>query len=625
MTLDALRSRLHKFQRNGSGWKALCPAHVDKNPSLSISERDGKILLFCHAGCSFDAVLAALRIESRDLFSDSNGARECASVRKQDGPGQFVEAYDYTDEHGSPLYQNVRYEPKNFRLRRPNGAGGWEWNVDSGLRTIYNLPAVLAATSVIWTEGERDANTAKSLGLVSTTSGSATSWQERFSDHLKGKRVAIIADADAKGRRHAQQVAASIAGKASLVKVLEFPNAKDLSEWTTTGGNRNALLELIRNSPEWKAKAETTFGFTLAPLGELLARPDVPVEYVLEGMLVAGTSSCVAAKPKVGKSTFARNLCLAVSRGENFLGRKTKRGECIYFALEEREEDLKNDFRAMGAVGGEQIYVHAAAAPVEGVLGLCDLVRQRHPVLVVIDPLFRMARIRDEKAYAEVYAALGPLIDIAREAGTHIMLTHHAGKSMKADAIDAPLGSTAIGGAVASLVHLKRGESSRTIQTVQRIGQDLPETVLEFDSNTHTLSLGAEKSEADIQGTAAEIFEYLRATDGFKTEPEIDEAVEGKTSIKRKALRLLVESKKIDRAGAGKRGDPFRYRFLFSCSQDMAGTREQETATNAEAAVNEQDEAKKACSRDSEKSFLVPDIVSRALAIPTEPLIEGDL
>jgi RecA-family ATPase len=87
----------------------------------------------------------------------------------------------------------------------------------------------------------------------------------------------------------------------------------------------------------------------------------------------------------------------------------------------------------------------------------------------VIDPLFRLARIRDEKAYAETYYALGPLIDVAREAGTHVMLTHHAGKSAKADAIDSPLGSTAIGGAVSTLIHLKRTETMRTIQTVQRI------------------------------------------------------------------------------------------------------------------------------------------------------------
>lgn len=53
--------------------------------------------------------------------------------------------------------------------------------------------------------------------------------------------------------------------------------------------------------------------------------------------------------------------------------------------------------------------------------------------------------MHDEKAYTETYTALGPLIDVARETGTHLMLSQHAGKARKAEAIDAPLGSTAIG------------------------------------------------------------------------------------------------------------------------------------------------------------------------------------
>jgi len=445
---------------------------------------------------------------------------------------------------------------------------------------------VLAATFVLVCEGEKDCETARALGLVATCNPcGAGKWRDKYSECLRAKEVTIIADADEAGRKHAEQVAASLSGTAEIVKILEFSQAKDLSEWVATGGTREKLLERIGNAAEWKPLAQSAHPFSLIRLADLLARPNLPVEYVVEGLLVAGIVSCLAGKPKVGKSTFARNLCLRVSRGEDFLGLKTKRGECIYLALEEREEDIKNDFRAMGADGSEPIYVHAAAAPTEGIPALCELVRERRPVLVVIDTLFRMARIRDEKAYAETYEALGPLIDIAREVGAHVLFTHHAGKSAKADAIDSPLGSTAIGGAVCTLILLKRTESIRTVQTVQRIGQDLPETVLEFTPETHTPSLGAEKAEADVQSVAAGILEYLRSVDSAKTEPEIEEAIEGKTGVKRKALRLLVETRKIDREGAGRRGDPFRYRFSFSCSPDIPGTREQETEKGPESRV----------------------------------------
>jgi hypothetical protein len=352
-------------------------------------------------------------------------------------------------------------------------------------------------------------------------------------------------------------------------------------------------------------------GFCLTPLRELLEKADAPVEYIWDGHLVAGTVSAVCAKPKVGKSTFARNLCLAVARGEDFLGKATRQGECIYLALEERENEIRADFAALGADGTEPILVHAAPTPVEGMSALVELVRERKPHLVVIDPLFRIARIKDEKAYAETYAALGPLIDVARETGTHLMLLHHSGKGMKADAIDAPLGSTALGGAVCTLVVLKRGENYRTIQTVQRVPTDLPETVLVFDIATRQLSLGADKSQADIEAIAAGIIEYLQmAEPDAKTESEINDHVEGKTSSKRKALRALVEQGKITREGTGRKGDPFTYKYSFPCSQHITGTREQESKKPPEPRINTD-------------AILVPENTENSILVPER--VRGEL
>jgi len=48
--IQALCGRWH-----GSYGTARCPAHEDKNPSLSVSERDGKVLLKCHGPCDQDA------------------------------------------------------------------------------------------------------------------------------------------------------------------------------------------------------------------------------------------------------------------------------------------------------------------------------------------------------------------------------------------------------------------------------------------------------------------------------------------------------------------------------------------------------------------------------------------
>lgn len=68
--IDVVLQRLDKVKANGAGkWKACCPAHDDKDPSLSIREAgDGKVLLHCWAGCDTDSIVAAIGLTIRDLF-----------------------------------------------------------------------------------------------------------------------------------------------------------------------------------------------------------------------------------------------------------------------------------------------------------------------------------------------------------------------------------------------------------------------------------------------------------------------------------------------------------------------------------------------------------------------------
>lgn len=68
--LDKVLSCLDKVKSAGaSKWKACCPAHNDKNPSLAISETsDGIVLLKCWAGCTTNEIVSAIGLELRDLF-----------------------------------------------------------------------------------------------------------------------------------------------------------------------------------------------------------------------------------------------------------------------------------------------------------------------------------------------------------------------------------------------------------------------------------------------------------------------------------------------------------------------------------------------------------------------------
>jgi hypothetical protein len=348
-------------------------------------------------------------------------------------------------------------------------------------------------------------------------------------------------------------------------------------------------------------------GFKLTALVDLLNEPEETVSWLLADKLPASGISVLSAKPKVGKSTFARCLALAVANGDPFLGCHTTQGTVIYLALEEKRSEMRRHFRDLGASGEEPIHVHCAAAPKDAMPELCKLTRELGPVLVIIDPLFKFVRVVDEKAYAEMCHAIEPLLTLARDSGAHVMLVHHSGKAERADATDAILGSTAIFGGVDAALILKRTDRYRTLQSSQRYGSDWPETVLEFDADSRSLSLGTEKAQADVQALAGAILDYLKSVGESKTEPEIGESVEGKTGPKRKALRRLTEDGKIVREGTGRRGDAFRYRFSFPCSTYIPGTREQETEKGPEPRINTGD-------------ILVP-----ASPEPKKPLEEGEL
>jgi hypothetical protein len=75
--LEKVLSRLDKVKSAGPNkWKACCPAHDDKNPSLGICQAsDGKVLLHCWAGCSAADITTAIGLELRNLFPDEKQLR----------------------------------------------------------------------------------------------------------------------------------------------------------------------------------------------------------------------------------------------------------------------------------------------------------------------------------------------------------------------------------------------------------------------------------------------------------------------------------------------------------------------------------------------------------------------
>lgn len=108
------------------GWMARCPAHEDHDPSCSITEVAGKVLVRCHAGCRQEDVVAALRERGlwpepqirSDSTRTSYGRTEHTNIERR-----LVAEYNYTDEAGALLYQVLRYEPGRYGKRKDFSSG----------------------------------------------------------------------------------------------------------------------------------------------------------------------------------------------------------------------------------------------------------------------------------------------------------------------------------------------------------------------------------------------------------------------------------------------------------------------------------------------------------------------
>ena len=308
-------------------------------------------------------------------------------------------------------------------------------------------------------------------------------------------------------------------------------------------------------------KAAPSRHFSLIDAKDLLSLEEPETEWLWEGILPAGGLSLLVAKPKVGKTTLAFNLALAVASGRDFLERKTKQSPVIYLALEEKRSEIRKKLKALGETP-ERISFHFGSAPEKAIQEVHTLIRKTKAGFLVVDVLQKLCRVKDLNDYAQVTNTLEPLMATAREENCHILLTHHAGKADRQDGDDI-LGSTALLGGVDTSIHIKKREKRRSFFTIQRYGEDTPETVIELKADGSLEAVGS-RQEVEIEETLPLILVVL--ADGALTEKDIWQRVGKNHDLVAKALRRLVDRGEVNRTGSGKKGDPYIYEKILSCS-----------------------------------------------------------
>lgn len=459
--LELVLGRLTDHKKTGDDqYEARCPGHEDKRASLSVGVgKDGRVLLKCHANCELEDIVRALELAPSDLFPP-----------KPSKP-RIVATYGYTDEGGKPLFEVVRYEPKDFRQRHLGADGEWIWKMNGVRRVLYRLVELLAACAAggnVWlVEGEKDVESLRALGLTATTNpGGAGKWRSEYSAALAGAAaVFVVPDNDEAGRKHADQVVAALRSTVEATKVVQLPaGVKDITEWLGRGGNAEqlarlasdatapapdsfgmlrarALVDVLARSKGAATSALTEPAFELASV--LLERDFPKTPWLVRGLLVEGAVSAVAGEPKTAKTWSALELALAVASGTKAFGEflsGTPRVVAV-FLVEDDARSTRNRLRALAA--GRGLTATAAlkriAVKCRGQLDLLDdqqlawLIASCRslpelPALLVLDPLRDLHAAKEDKSdeMAPVMARLRLVRDVL---GCAVLFVHHAAKA----------------------------------------------------------------------------------------------------------------------------------------------------------------------------------------------------
>lgn len=547
---------------------ALCPFHEDSDPSLSVNLQTGLYLCFgCQAkGNVFDFYRAKHGCDFREALEElaRRAGLDVEVARSKEQPGRIVATYDYFDPSGKLAFQVCRMDPKSFRQRRPDGKGGWIWNMTGVDRMPYRLPQVLKADSVFVVEGEKDVATLECLGLTATCNpGGAGKWRRDYAQHFQGKKVVILPDNDAPGRAHAQDVAMNLHGVAASVKVIELPDLPDkgdVSDWIERGKEipiasmRRALLVMVERAPEWQPQAQHKDEAQSAKPGvptiqfvtgrELQSIEFKEPEWIVPGMLPEGLC-LLSARPKKGKTWLAMGVSVARSTGGCALGKgelRIDQGKVPYLALEDKLRRAKKRLEKIlgGAPFPEELIIAESWPRLDkgGLEALQDFLKEHDDCkLVVIDSFVKIKppRPKNVDSYDYDMAVGGALQSLAQQHQICLLIIYHNRKAESDDPLDDVIGSTGLTGAVDAVLVLRRGRGQAD-GTLFITGRDVEEQELslKFHPGEGLWELLGDAGEYAKTRERQEIIKFIREN-GPKTPKEIAEAL-GKNPKNIKAL-----------------------------------------------------------------------------------------
>ena len=270
-------------------------------------------------------------------------------------------------------------------------------------------------------------------------------------------------------------------------------------------------------------------------------------EWLVAGRLPVGGTSLLVGGPRVGKSSLARGLALAVARGSPWLSFETRAGPVLYVSVGGTPAAARQSFDAVGLGVDDPVHVLPVRAGAGALECIRDCAKAVEPALVIVDPLEPLLEA-DELNDLRV-SPLDRILHRGHPPGAHLMLVH-APAGGTGSGLSALLASTPR--AIDTIFVLRRSGERRLLYSVQRKGADIRRPLLLpcWERPRPALEGGAEGGvDPDVR---SEVLGYLRRASRLVTLREIfDYAGYGEPEVLATLERLKQRGEVLEVSGNG--------------------------------------------------------------------------
>ncbi len=606
--------RLDGVRREGRGWEALCPAHPDRNPSLSLAEGDdGRVLLACRSRrCAVEAVVAALGLQMSDLFADgaartatrpvmapdftafAERARAAYAARRRDPAVlALIDRFHGTPEALDACGGGILDGGGSVRLVFPEhgpegrlcgakirpGRKVKEEDLPGGSHGLMGQIADLSArplAPVLVTEGGHDLLAVLASGRFADyvvvglpgagffAEGAGKEWTKV----LAKREITLALDADDAGKAGTVAATEALRAAGATVRALDWDRildggtiAKDLAEIIALGlqhpAHLDRLLAAVREAPG--------SGLRFRTVEELRAMPGSRIEWLVHGLLGIGTVTVLAALMKAGKSTLVAALLRALELGEPFAGFQSVKSSAVYLSEESASAVLEkcDAFDVRGAVFLTREDFDPSLTFADYIKGAVAEAKRRGARVLVVDTFGRFSRLGadQEKDAGAVQAVIEHAL-AAAAGGLAVLIIAHFRKGDGEDG-EAIRGSTALPAAADVLIEVRRIKEEprgpyRVLSCLSRYRETpADDVILEFRGD-HYVRAGTRE---DVRRDAAKarIMQAVEEATEPLAQKEAIQVAGLKSEAAVRALRELQSDGALVRTGEGKKGSPYRY------------------------------------------------------------------